>query len=44
VALNADLGYHVFKRKFTTKDAKLILTRDGTFQDLLIANNNYEYV
>ena len=44
VAMNADLGYHIFKRSFRTGDSKLILTRDGTFQDLLIANNNYEYV
>jgi hypothetical protein len=42
--MNADLGYHIFKRSFKTGDSKLILTRDGTFQDLLIANNNYEYV
>lgn len=42
---NVDLGYHVFKKTYTTKDAKLILKRnDNKLKDVLLANNNYEYV
>lgn len=39
-----DLGWHLFKRKFKTKDAEVILEKENNFKDILVANNNYEYV
>lgn len=44
VPFAADLGYHIFKREFTTDSAEIVLVRDNKFKDLLVTNNNYEYV
>lgn len=40
----ADLGYHLFKRKLKTDKAEIVLRRDNKFKDLLITNNEYEYI
>lgn len=44
VPYGADLGLHIFKRKFKTDSAEVILQRSNKFKDLLITNNEYEYV
>ncbi len=45
VPMVADLGLHLFKRKFKTDQAELILQRDPLqFKDILVTSNNYEYV
>lgn len=44
VPFAADLGWHIFKREFKTRDAELIIQRDNKFKEILVTNNNYEYL
>lgn len=44
VRIVADIGWHIFKREFKTKYAEFITERSNKLKDILVTNNNYEYV
>lgn len=45
VPMGIDFGYRLYKTDFESKEAELIITRKPqTFKDILVANNNYEFL